>query len=239
MYRLGVHIGRRRGYSPAPKFFNRRKKTKKNGRPMSVQQVPIQQALTGNFHADLKTMLPRLRIYALSLTRDRDRADDLVQETAVSALAGRKSFQPGTNFPGWLFRIQRNNFISGLRRLHLTVNLDDIVIDPTPYEPRQESGLVMREFKKAFHVLSVCQRETLLLAVLEGYSYARIAAHSGVSVGTVKSRVSRARATLRQLLTDSDANDRHSGDTRIFAGLLEKRANGHAAAAGAQPPVVA
>lgn len=57
-----------------------------------------QQATIGNFHADLKTTLPRLRIYALSLTRDSDRADDLMQRTVVKALTGRKSFQPGTNF---------------------------------------------------------------------------------------------------------------------------------------------
>jgi DNA-directed RNA polymerase specialized sigma24 family protein len=82
----------------------------KRGTPMSDQQATI-----GNFHADLKMILPRLRIYALSLTRDSDRADDLMQRTVVKALTGRKSFQSGTNFPGWLFRIQRNEFISGLR----------------------------------------------------------------------------------------------------------------------------
>jgi RNA polymerase sigma-70 factor, ECF subfamily len=179
-----------------------------------------QQATIGNFHADLKAILPRLRIYALSLTRDSDRADDLMQRTVVKALTGRKSFQPGTNFPGWLFRIQRNEFISGLRSLRPTVTLDDTIANGLSHEPRQESGIIMREFKKAFYALSSCQRETLLLAVLEGYSYERIAAHSGVSVGTVKSRVSRARATLRQILTDegSNASCRTSSDTRISPG---------------------
>ena len=78
---------------------------------MSSRQAP-----TGDFDTDLTQLLPRLRIYALSLTRNSVRADDLVQQTVVRSLAGRDSFRPGTNFPGWLFRIQRNEFISGLRR---------------------------------------------------------------------------------------------------------------------------
>jgi RNA polymerase sigma-70 factor (ECF subfamily) len=168
--------------------------------------MSLQQALTGDFRADLTTMLPRLRIYALSLTRDPDGANDLVQQTATKALAGRRSFQLGTNFPGWLFRIERNEFISGLRRERPTVELDDAIANTLLDQPRQESGLIMREFKKAFLALSRCQRETLLLAILEGYSHARIAAHTGVSVGTVKSRVSRARATLRRILTDERSN---------------------------------
>jgi RNA polymerase sigma-70 factor (ECF subfamily) len=195
---------------------------------MSILQAP-----TGDFHADLKIMLPRLRVYALSLTRDPDHANDLVQQTVVKALVGRSSFQPGTNFSGWLFRIQRNEFISGLRRRRPTVELDETIAGTLSHEPRQEDGLVMGEFKKAFRALSACQRETLLLAVLEGYSYARIAAFSGVSVGTVKSRVSRARATLRRILTDegSKASHRNSSDTRIFARRVLQRAGGHAAAA--------
>jgi RNA polymerase sigma-70 factor, ECF subfamily len=195
--------------------------------------MPIQQATTGHFHVDLKTMLPRLRIYALALTRDPDLADDLVQQTVVNSLAGRKSFQPGTNFAGWLFRIQRNEFISGLRRQRPTVNLDDTIAGTLSHEPRQESGLVMREFKNAFHLLSDCQRETLLLVGLEGYSHTRIAAHTGVSVGTVKSRVSRARATLRRILMDEGGNVSPGtfGDIRLSAGQLQQHAGGQALAA--------
>ena len=163
--------------------------------------MSTQQATTGNFHADLKAMLPRLRVYALSLTRDSDGANDLVQRTVVKSLVGRASFQPGTNFAGWLFRIQRNEFISGLRRQRPTVTLDDSISRTLSHEPLQESGLVLREFKNAFRVLSDCQRETLLLVALEGYTHDKIAELTGVSVGTVKSRVSRARATLRQVLT--------------------------------------
>lgn len=166
--------------------------------------MPIPQTIAGNFHVDLKAALPRLRIYALSLTRDRDRADDLVQDAVVKALAGQRSFQPGTNFPAWLFRIQRNEFISGLRRQRPTVPLDDVIANALSHAPAQESGLIMREFTKAFGLLAAGQREALLLAVLEGWSYRRIAELSDVSVGTVKSRISRARAALKLMLTGEE-----------------------------------
>jgi RNA polymerase sigma-70 factor (ECF subfamily) len=61
-----------------------------------------------DFHEQLKAILPRLRVYALSLTRDRDAADDLVHDTVIKALTGRESFEPGTNLSAWVFRIQRN-----------------------------------------------------------------------------------------------------------------------------------
>ena len=167
--------------------------------------MSIPQPMTGNFHVDLKTLLPRLRVYALSLTRDHDRADDLVQETVVKSLAGRHSFRPGTNFPAWLFRIQRNEFISGLRRQRPTVPLDDAIANKLSHAPAQEDGLIMREFTRAFRLLAGGQREALLLSVLEGWSYQRIAALSGVSVGTVKSRIWRGRAALKQMLTGDDS----------------------------------
>jgi RNA polymerase sigma-70 factor (ECF subfamily) len=161
-----------------------------------------------DFHEQLKTILPRLRVYALSLTRDRDSADDLVHDTVVKALTGRKSFQPGTNLSAWVFRIQRNEFISGLRRTRPTVPVDSVIADSLSHPPHQESRLVMREFTCAFGKLAATQREALLLAVLEGQSYEVIAAHTGVSVGTVKSRISRARDTLERLLLEGDTKQR-------------------------------
>ena len=157
-----------------------------------------------DFHEQLKTILPRLRIYALSLTRDRDAADDLVHDTVIKALTGRSSFQPGTNLAAWLFRIQRNEFISGLRRRRPTVPVDGAIAESLSHPPHQDSGLVMREFMSAFGKLAPAQREALLLAVLEGLPYETIADHTGVSVGTVKSRISRARDTLERMLLEGD-----------------------------------
>jgi RNA polymerase sigma-70 factor (ECF subfamily) len=161
-----------------------------------------------DFHEQLKAILPRLRVYALSLTRDRDAADDLVHDTVIKALTGRGSFEPGTNLSAWVFRIQRNEFISGLRRMRPTVPVDSAVAETLSHQPHQESRLVMREFMAAFGKLAPTQREALLLAVLEGQSYEVIAAHTGVSVGTVKSRISRARDTLERLLLEGETKPR-------------------------------
>jgi RNA polymerase sigma-70 factor (ECF subfamily) len=144
----------------------------------------------------------------LSLTRDRDSADDLVHDTVIKALTGRKSFQPGTNLAAWLFRIQRNEFISGLRRQRPTVPVDTTIAESLSHPAHQESGLVMREFVSAFAKLAPTQREALLLAVLEGLPYEVIASHTGVSVGTVKSRISRARDTLERLLLEGEVKQR-------------------------------
>lgn len=185
-----------RRYADWGKVLNLGKQDNERGFSMSLQHLET----TSHFHDDLKALLPRLRIYALSLTRDSDRADDLVQQSVLKSLAGRASFKPGTNFAGWMFRIQRNEFISGLRRQRPSVTLDDPAVAVLSHPPRQESGLVMREFKKAFHALPTGQREALLLVGLEGHAYDTIAALTGVTVGTVKSRVSRGRAALRSAL---------------------------------------
>jgi RNA polymerase sigma-70 factor (ECF subfamily) len=166
----------------------------------------------GDFHEQLKAYLPRLRVYALSLTRDRDAADDLVQDTVVKALQGRRSFQQGTNFPAWLFRIQRNEFISGLRRQRPTVPVDTEISQMLSHPAHQESSLVMREFVAAFAKLASTQREALLLAVLEGLPYEDIAQRTGVSVGTVKSRISRGRDMLELLLLGDEAEPRPTSD---------------------------
>lgn len=175
---------------------------------------------TQDFHEQLKTILPRLRIYALSLTRDRDAADDLVHDTVIKALIGRNSFQPGTNLAAWLFRIQRNEFISGLRRRRPTVPVDTAIAESLSHPPHQDSGLVMREFMSAFGKLAAAQREALLLAVLEGLPYETIAEHTGVSVGTVKSRISRARDTLERLLLEGEVS-RPAGSGRTSAHLQD------------------
>ncbi|MBN9538617.1 MAG: sigma-70 family RNA polymerase sigma factor [Reyranella sp.] len=178
---------------------------------MTTQTQQDQNAL--DFHEQLKTVLPRLRIYALSLTRDRDAAEDLVHDTVVKALTGRNSFQPGTNLAAWLFRIQRNEFISGLRRRRPTVPVDTAIAESLSHPPHQDSGLIMREFMNAFGKLAAAQREALLLAVLEGLPYETIADHTGVSVGTVKSRISRARDTLERLLLEGETRQ-STEDTR-------------------------
>lgn len=166
------------------------------------------QATNACFNADLESILPRLRVYAMSLTRNIDRADDLVQQTALKALAGQGSFRAGTNFEGWMFRIQRNEFISELRRTRPTTSLDDPVVQTTSKScpPLQENGLIMREFMAAFRQLSGARRQALLLATVDGQPYDRIAERAGVTVGAIKSRVRRGRAMLKHLLDPQAAS---------------------------------
>ena len=173
------------------------------------------QTMNADFDCDLKSILPRLRIYAMSLTRDFDRADDLVQQTALKALAGRESFRTGTNFAGWMFRIQRNEFISGLRRARPTISIDDPLAQAKSHPPLQETGLKMREFMAAFRQLSDSRRQALLFAAVEGQPYNQIAQRAGVSVGAIKSRVRRGREMLTKLLDPPVAphRDAHSKPT--------------------------
>lgn len=172
------------------------------GPPPEIEPEPDDRAARDQFDADLTTMLPRLRIYAISLTRNRDHADDLVQQTILKSLAGRQSFRPGTNFGAWLYRIERNEFISGLRRQRPTVGLDDTIANTLADAPAQEHAILLRKFVRAFRILPATQRKALLLMGIEGHSHKAIAARSGVPDGTVKSRLSRGRARLRHLLAD-------------------------------------
>jgi len=158
-------------------------------------------AINAGFDLDLKAILPRLRVYALSLTHNKDRADDLVQQTALKALAGRASFQVGSNFSGWIFRIQRNEFISELRRDRPTVELDSPAAAYAIHEPpRQEHRMILRDVLGALRQLPRAGRQALLQSQIGGCSYQEIASRDGISIGTVKSRVSRSRTALTRLL---------------------------------------
>ncbi|HET6198592.1 MAG TPA: sigma-70 family RNA polymerase sigma factor [Acetobacteraceae bacterium] len=157
-------------------------------------------AINAGFDLDLKDILPRLRIYALSLTRNKDRADDLVQQTALKALAGRASFHVGSNFGGWIFRIQRNEFISELRRNRPTVELDSPEAYAVQEQPRQEHQLILRDVLGALRQLPRHGRQALLQSQIEGCSHREIASRAGISIGTVKSRISRGRTALARLL---------------------------------------
>jgi RNA polymerase sigma-70 factor (ECF subfamily) len=162
----------------------------------------MQAVMPGSFGEHLIAALPRLRLAARSMTRDPDRANDLVQDTTLKALLGWGGFRAGTNFAAWINRIQRNEFISGLRRTRPTVALDPDDAALPSHRPRQEVGLVMREFLTAFAQLPQPRRAALLLAAVAEQPYDVIAAHAGVPVGTIKSRVWRGRQTLKRLLPD-------------------------------------
>ena len=149
------------------------------------------------FAAATGMILPALRGYARRLTQNATSTDDLVQETLVRAWAARGQFLPGSNFKAWLFRIARNAFLTGARRSWRSTQLDPIVHEPLLVGPGgQEDALYSQDLDKALDSLPAVQREALLLVVDEGLSYDEAAVTQHVEPGTMKSRVSRARAAL-------------------------------------------
>jgi RNA polymerase sigma-70 factor (ECF subfamily) len=153
------------------------------------------------------TAVPNLRAFAMSLSGNADRADDLVQETVMRAMANIKSFTPGTNMAAWLFTILRNLFRSQYRKRRREVEDPDGSYLASLKAPAEQFGrLEFKELIGALAKLPDVQREALLLVAASGFSYDEAAAICEVAVGTIKSRVSRARQLLAELLAiDSPA----------------------------------
>src|ERR1700684_1310266 len=138
--------------------------------------------------------VPSLRAFAISLCGHVDRADDLVQETMLRALAHIDSFQPGTNMPAWLFTILRNLFRSEYRKRRREVeDADGGYAERLKSPPEQLGAVEFEEFCEALAKLPPEQREALILVGAAGFEYGDAAAIAGCAIGTVKSRVSRAR----------------------------------------------
>lgn len=157
---------------------------------------------------ELVEHLPALRAFALSLTRNRATADDMMQDTVLKAWTNIEKFQVGTNMRAWLFTILRNNFYSSRRKLNREVaDVDNAFSDTLSVKPDHDGRLQMMDFKTAFDQLPDEQREALILVGANGFAYEDAAEMCGVATGTIKSRVNRARAKLTELLEldDEDA----------------------------------
>jgi RNA polymerase sigma-70 factor (ECF subfamily) len=157
-------------------------------------------ATPSEFHSQLITLLPRLRVQALALTRNRAAAEDLVQDAVANALAAQDSFTPGTNFAAWMHRILRNRFISTLRKQRDTTDIEDLPAGALAVNATHEDRLVLKELGRAVNCLPVDQREALFMVVLQGMSYEDVAGATGCAVGTAKRRVFRARRQLQSWL---------------------------------------
>lgn len=159
-----------------------------------------------DLHRDISACLPQLRAFALFLTRDRTLADDLVQEAVVRALSHTHQFEPNTNFKAWITTILRNAYYNEMRRRKLVSDIDPQLPRPDrAVSGGQEVHVHLREFERAFGGLHVDHREALLLVGASGFSYEEAAEVVGCAVGTMKSRVWRARAQLQSLL-DPETN---------------------------------
>jgi len=158
--------------------------------------------MADRFADDLIALLPRLRRFALSLARRGDLADDLVQTAAERALAHRASFDPGTRFDAWMFRILHNAWIDGLRRQRTRgaeIDIDD-VSEALSVDGRKvtETALTLRAAEAAMAALPEDQRAVMLLVCVEELSYREAAGVLGVPIGTVMSRLARARLAVAE-----------------------------------------
>jgi RNA polymerase sigma-70 factor (ECF subfamily) len=154
-----------------------------------------------NVKEEMVALVPQLHTFARSLCRDGVRAEDLVQEALLRAFDNIHRFKPGTNLKAWLFTIVRNEHYSQLRRRKFEAY--DISIDmlPEPSVPPDHDGeLELRDLNRALTVLAPGQRAALILVSASGFSYEEAARICGCAVGTIKSRVARARSTLLAML---------------------------------------
>lgn len=170
-------------------------------------------ALQFDFKSELISVLPHLRAFARSLTGQRDAADDLVQDALTKAWASRDRFEPGTSMKAWTFMILRNSYISQMRRRRFTSDWDEeraarvLVISAS-----QDGNLELGDLHRALQVLPEQQREALILVGAGGLSYEEVAQICGVAIGTVKSRVARARAALAGLIESGNICSRMGQD---------------------------
>lgn len=169
-----------------------------------IGQRPFVLAETSVMSDDILSYLPAMRAFARSLCGDATDADDLVQETLLRALENIHRYTPGTNLRAWLFTIMRNRFYTNsTRRARERTGDTDCVADTLVVEPQQEWTIRMRELARALNELPVHYRETIVLVVVLEESYQNAAVILECGIGTVKSRVSRARQMLRERLDDT------------------------------------
>jgi RNA polymerase sigma-70 factor, ECF subfamily len=160
------------------------------------------------FRADLLAVTRNLRAFALSFLGDGERADDLVQETLLRALEKWDRFEPGTNLQAWAFTLMRNLFYSDYRQRRREVeDVDGLFAANVAIPAEQPSRIEFAELRSALMRLPAEQREAVLLVGAEGYSYEEAAVICGTKVGTIKSRVNRARNHLAELLGHAAERD--------------------------------
>ena len=155
------------------------------------------------FRAELVALLPRLRRFALGLTAHPDRADDLVQAGCERALVKRQQWQPGTRLDSWMFKILQNLWIDQLRGASHHVEAEQEEVENVPdrdWDSGLEARLTLEQVVAAMGRLPESMRAVLALVCIEGQSYKEAAAALDVPIGTVMSRLARARLELHRVL---------------------------------------
>ncbi|MGE4048287.1 MAG: sigma-70 family RNA polymerase sigma factor [Acetobacteraceae bacterium] len=160
--------------------------------------------MSKRFEGQLTTLFPKMRIWALALTRSRAAADDLTQDVALKVLAAQDSFTPGTNFSAWVHRIMVNHFISSIRKYREftgTEMMPEIAINAA-----HEDRTALRELSWALERLPEDQRNALSRIVINEESYEDVSIETGQAIGTLKSRIHRARVHLRSYMAGEQSS---------------------------------
>lgn len=171
--------------------------------PMPHDEAPAAENTLsdGEFKSLLAGVIPHLRAYGRSLSGNPDLADDLTQDTMVKAWASRERFERGTSIKAWTFVILRNTFLSQMRRNKFHGEYDEVVVERTLSTPAsQEDSGEMADLQRALMELPQDQREALILVGAGGLSYEEAASICDCALGTMKSRVSRARTALEEIM---------------------------------------
>jgi len=175
------------------------------------------------FKRELEEVVPHLRAFARGLCGRPDMADDLVQETLLKAWAAQERFEPGTSMRAWTFVILRNAYLTDMRRNRFRGEYDENVAERILTAPAgQEEPIHLSDMHRALLTLPPERREALLLVGAGGFSYEEAANICGCAVGTIKSRVGRARAALNSMLADGDIPQRDIEDAAAHRAILEE-----------------
>jgi RNA polymerase sigma factor (sigma-70 family) len=177
----------------------------------------------GDFKRELEQVIPHLRAFARGLCGRPDMADDLVQEALMKAWAAQERFEPGTSMRAWTFVILRNAYLTDMRRNRFRGEYDEGVAERILTAPAgQEEPIHLSDMHRALLTLPPERREALLLVGAGGFSYEEAAEICGCAIGTIKSRVGRARAALNEMLDEGAIPRRSTGDDIAHDAILEE-----------------
>jgi len=175
------------------------------------------------FKRELTGVIPHLRAFARGLCGRPDLADDLVQETLLKAWAAQERFEPGTSMRAWTFVILRNAYLTDMRRNRFRADYDETVAERVLVAPAgQEGPLHLSDMHRALLTLPPERREALLLVGAGGFSYEEAAQICQCAVGTIKSRVGRARATLTQMIDTGQIPRRSTDDSVAHDAIMDE-----------------
>lgn len=175
------------------------------------------------FKRELEAVIPHLRAFARGLCGRPDMADDLVQEALLKAWAAQERFEPGTSMRAWTFVIPRNAYLTDMRRNRFRGEYDESVAERILTAPAsQEEPIHLSDLHRALLTLPPERREALLLVGAGGFSYEEAANICGCAIGTIKSRVGRARVALTSMMEEGSIPQRSLDDAGAHPAILQE-----------------